>query len=223
MGQFLIVVFFTVVGGVAMAYEQPRYEVLQRYDEFELRRYMPYIVAETTVSGDFDDVGNEAFRILAGYITGKNRSNETIAMTAPVSQTPAEDAGEKIAMTAPVTQTPQENAKDTYVFSFMMPSQYTLETLPRPTDPRIRLRQIEGRVMAVRDYSGTWSTRRYRQQEATLLAAVQTTGLRPVGPPVFARYNSPFTLWFLRRNEVLLEVAADDTSRSNIPPTESPQ
>ena len=94
----------------------------------------------------------------------------------------------------------------TYLFSFMMPAKYTTDTLPTPTDPRIRIRQIEGRRMAARIYSGTWSEERYRRNEAALLEAVAAAGLQPIAAPVFARYNSPFTLWFMRRNEVLVEV-----------------
>jgi hypothetical protein len=89
----------------------------------------------------------------------------------------------------------------------MMPSGYSLETLPRPTDSRVRLRRIDGRLMAARTYSGTWSEDRYRENETELLRVVKAAGLQPLGVPVFARYNSPFTLWFLRRNEVLVEVA----------------
>jgi hypothetical protein len=103
--------------------------------------------------------------------------------------------------------------RDTYVFSFVMPAKYTLDTLPRPADQRIRLRQIESQLMAARTYSGTWSTRRYQYNEAALMQALQGEGLRPVGAPIFARYNSPFTLWFLRRNEVLVEVQSDRNSQ----------
>lgn len=211
--KLLIVFFFAFAGECAMAYEQPRYEVLRRYDGFEFRRYMPYIVAEVLVTGDFEAVGNQAFEILAGYINGKNRRKEEIAMTAPVNQSPVMGSGEKIAMTVPVIQTPQGNMADTYVFSFMMPSKYALGTLPSPADPRISLRQVEGRLMAARTYSGTWSAPRYKQNETALLQAVQVAGLQPVGAPVFARYNSPFTLWFLRRNEVLVEIQADHVAR----------
>lgn len=192
-----------------MANEQPRYEVLRSYEGFELRRYMPYLVAEVVVTGDFQAVGNQAFEILAGYINGKNLRTEAMAMTAPVTQSPVTSPGEQIAMTAPVTQTLQGSVPDTYVFSFMMPATYTLNTLPRPTDTRISLRQIDGRLMAARTYSGTWATHRYKQNEASLLQAVQAAGLQPVSAPIFARYNSPFTLWFLRRNEVLVEIRSD--------------
>lgn len=188
-----------------MAYEMPRYEVVEEFEAFELRRYAPYLVAETEVSGDFDDVGGRAFRVLAGYIGGANRAREEIAMTAPVGQQPA--GGEKIAMTAPVLQAPQGGDARSYTFWFVMPSKYTRDTLPEPTDPRVRIREVPSRLLAARRYSGTWSEGRYRRNEAALLAAVDAAGLERVGAPVFARYNAPFTPWFLRRNEVLIEVA----------------
>jgi hypothetical protein len=192
-----------------MALEEPSYAVVETYPEFELRRYAPYLVAETEVRGGFDEVGNRAFRILAGYIFGDNRRSEKMAMTAPVNQRPAGEAGERIAMTAPVTQRPGGGSEaDTYVLSFIMPSEYTLETLPEPTDSRVRLREVPGRLMAARRYSGRWTRESYEANEAALLQAVEKAGLRPVAAPVYARYNSPFSLWFLRRNEVLVEVVS---------------
>ena len=130
-------------------------------------------------------------------------------MTAPVNQSPTMKSGEKIKMTAPVVQTPQGKNKNTYVINFIMPSKYTLETLPVPEDQRIRLRQINKRLLAARTYSGTWSEKRYKKNEAALLEAVKAAGFTAVGEPIFARYNSPFTLWFLRKNEVLVEVEAE--------------
>jgi hypothetical protein len=194
--------FLALPGTTAMAYEQPAYEVVKKYDGFELRRYAPCIVAETTVTGDFTGVGNTAFRTLAGYIFGKNKGSQKIPMTAPVNQTPAE--GVKIPMTAPVTQTPAA-ATSSFVFCFYMPSSETLDTLPEPEDPRVRLRQVPARTVAARTYHGGWSEKLYREHEAALLDAIRTAGLTPAGPPEFARYNSPFTLWFLRKNEVLVE------------------
>jgi hypothetical protein len=122
-------------------------------------------------------------------------------------------SGEKIQMTAPVVQAPQGKDQGSYIFSFIMPSKYTLETLPEPEDPRIKLRQVKAKLLAARTYSGTWSEQRYRDNEAALLEAVKAAGLTAVGEPIFARYNSPFTLWFLRRNEVLLEVNAERDAR----------
>jgi hypothetical protein len=199
-------------GAHAMATEEPEYRVVETYPEFELRRYAPYLVAETEVTGQFDGVGSQAFRILADYIFGKNRAQTKMEMTAPVSQKPAAEAGERIAMTAPVTQQPASAAEaDSYRVSFVMPSGYTLETLPEPEDPRVQLREVPGRLMAARRYSGRWTEANYRENEAALLRAVDEAGLTPIADPVYARYNSPFSLWFLRRNEVLVEVEAPDS------------
>jgi hypothetical protein len=190
-----------------MAYEQPEYTVVERYDDFELRRYDPYIVAETDIHGNFSEVGNEAFGILSGYIFGNNRQQTRMEMTAPVNQVPASRSGETIDMTAPVSQKMLSDADSTYTLSFVMPSAWTLATLPEPVDERIRLRKIDSRLVAARTYSGTWSESRYRTNEEKLLQAIRAANLETTGEPVFARYNSPFTLWFLRRNEVQVEIA----------------
>jgi hypothetical protein len=110
-------------------------------------------------------------------------------------------------MTAPVAQEARGEAADTYVLSFVMPSRYTLETLPEPVDPRVHLRAVPARLVAARRYRGRWTEANYREQERALLQALEAAGLRAVAAPVYARYNSPFSLPFLRRNEVLVEVA----------------
>jgi hypothetical protein len=198
-----------LAGANAVAIEEPKYEVVKTYPGFELRRYAPYLVAETEVTGAFDEVGSQAFRILAGYIFGNNRAQEKMEMTAPVNQRSAAGDSEKMEMTAPVTQRPKggKNA-DTFVLSFVMPSRYTLDTLPEPMDPRIRLREEPATLMAVHGYTGRWTQSNYRENESLLLAAVGKAGLTPVAAPIYARYNSPFSLWFLRRNEVMVEVEA---------------
>ncbi len=193
-----------LIGGEAMAIEEPAYEVVETRATHELRRYAPMLVAEVELAGDFDDVGSEAFRILFQFISGENQSREEISMTAPVAQEPA---GETIEMTAPVAQTPATDAQDRYRIHFVMPARYTRETLPVPTDPRITIRELPTRLVAARRYSGFWSEKSYRAQEAALLEALEAAGLEPTGPPSYARYNSPFSLWFLRRNEVLIPVA----------------
>lgn len=212
----LAVVLLLLLGGVALAYEQPRYEVISRHEGFEVRRYQPYIVAEIVVNGEFEKVGNEGFRALAGYIFGKNRGRREIAMTAPVNQSPAEASGEKIAMTVPVIQAPASGATGSYAITFMMPSTYTLDTLPEPIDPRISLRRIDARVVAARTYSGLWSERRFRDNEAALRRGMMNANLRAVGEPIWARYNPPITPWFLRRNEVLIQI--EPTDAINQPP-----
>lgn len=199
-----------LIGGQVMATEEPAYTLVREGSGFEVRRYAPQLLAETEVSGDFDEVGGEAFRRLADFIFGNNQAAEKIAMTAPVSQTPVAPAGEgggtRIPMTAPVKQQADQSSTGTYRISFVMPSRFTLETIPRPTDPRIELRQEPERLMAVLRYSGGWGESRYREHERKLLEAVRADGLTPTGAPIYARYNSPFSLPFLRRNEVMVEI-----------------
>lgn len=190
-----------------MATEEPDYTVLDQTPEFELRQYSGYIVAETVVTADFASAGNKAFRILAGYIFGNNVSSEKMAMTVPVGMRPA--SGETIDMTAPVLSTGSAAAPDgreRYVYSFVMPSGYTLDSLPTPNDRRVVLREVPPRLVAARAYSGTWSETRYEGHQSALIDAARAHGLDVVGPPEFARYNGPMTPWFLRRNEVLVEV-----------------
>jgi hypothetical protein len=185
-----------------MALEKPEYEVLQTDGDLELRRYAPYIVAATRVEGEFDRAGNEGFRRLADYIFGSNRKRESLEMTAPVTQ----ETSEKIAMTAPVGM---DRQGDAWRITFMMPSQYTLATLPEPLDERIELQEVAGGLFAALRYSGTWSESRYREREARLRGWIETRGWQPIGEPIFARYDPPFKPWFLRRNEILIEVEPD--------------
>lgn len=184
-----------------MAQEEPRYKVIQHDGNFELRRYEPYLVAEMEVSANFEEAGNAAFRPLADYIFGKNRSSEKIGMTAPVTQAPK---GEKIGMTAPVIQS--AGSKGLYVVSFVMPSRYTLATLPKPMDARIHFREVPSSLMAVWRYRGGWSQSKYAEGERALREAIAKAKLTALQPPVWARYNAPYWPAFLRRNEILIEV-----------------
>ncbi len=187
----------------AMAIEEATYTVVDRDSNFEVRDYAPHVLAETVVEGDLEEAGDKAFNRLFRYISGANRSREKIAMTAPVSQQPK---GEKIKMTAPVGQ---QRAQEGWAVSFMMPSSYTLETLPEPEDPAISLRQVSARQMAAVRYSGFWSEKGYLRNKQELESWIHERGLTIAGDPVWARYNPPFTPWFMRRNEILIPVAAD--------------
>lgn len=218
----------------ALAYEEPEFEVLETTDDFELRRYQPMLVAETTVQGDFDEAGSQAFRILAGYIFGKNEPQEKMAMTAPVISNPksseySANQGEKMAMTAPVLSAPQpapagekmamtapvvslgeaevdKSGSPAYVYRFVMEKKYSKDTLPLPLDERVTIREIPGRLVAAHRFSGTWSERRVLAHQQALLDAIERSGLTPIGPPELARYDAPFKPWFLRRNEILIQV-----------------
>jgi effector-binding domain-containing protein len=188
----------------AMAIEEASYTVVDSDNNFELRDYDPYVLAETVVEGNLEEAGDKAFNRLFRYISGANRSREKIAMTAPVSQQPKR---EKIKMTAPVGQ---QRVEEGWAVSFMMPAAYTLETLPEPEAPAITLRQVPAHRMAAVRYSGFWSEKGYLRNKRELESWIQEKGLAIAGDPVWARYNPPFMPWFLRRNEVLIPVEADD-------------
>jgi hypothetical protein len=192
---------FLFSGNPAMAIEEPAYEVLLETKHYEVRRYEPYIVAEVDVDESFKRAGNSAFRVLAGYIFGDNVPQQKMAMTAPVESR----EGERMNMTAPVTSR-AGGGEGSFTYAFVMERKYSMDTLPRPNNPDIRLVQRPGRIMAVHRYSGTWSEERYAEHEKTLLDALTIDRVAIVGVPVFARYNAPFTPWFLRRNEIMVEV-----------------
>jgi len=190
-------------GDFSLAYEEPAYRVIKTYPAFELRQYDAYVVAETQVAGAFDDVGSQAFRRLFRYISADKRPQGKISMTTPVIQQPiAADENPGDDGSAPA------DTGTSYRFAFVMPAEYALDDLPKPDNLTIQLSSIPARLMAARRYSGTWSEERYRKNQQQLLEAVQAAGLKTLGTPIFARYNAPFSLWFLRRNEVLIEVVA---------------
>jgi hypothetical protein len=185
-----------------MATEEASYKVIKSGDSFEIRDYAPLVLAEVIVDGDLEGAGNKAFRTLFRYISGDNRSRDKIAMTAPVTQ---EQKGEKISMTAPVSQ---QRSGEKWAVSFTMPAQYSLESLPVPDDQAITLRAVPARRMASVRYSGFWSEANYTKHLRELEAWLHTGGFTATGDPVWARYNAPFTPWFMRRNEILIPVAS---------------
>jgi hypothetical protein len=189
-----------LVTSTAMAIEEPRFKVLEKDGSFELREYSAYIVAETRVEAGFEDAGSLAFQRLFRYISGNNVAQQKIAMTAPVTQS----ASEKIKMTAPVSQVADGNA---YLVAFSLPSSYTLATVPKPLDPTVRIRQVPAQLIACWRYSGRWTESNYRDHEVLLRERINSRELIARGDPVLARYNPPFTPWFMRRNEVLIPVA----------------
>ncbi len=183
--------------------EQPDFTLEGKVGGLELRRYHARVVAETTVEQpDWDEALNEGFRRLAGYIFGANDGKQKIAMTTPVNATRSRP--EKIAMTTPVTASAQAGA---VTVTFSMPKGRDLASLPSPVDPRVRLRvQPAGRVAALRSH-GRYDDRRIETLKADLLARLNTADLQPTGPALFAGYDPPSTLPFLRRLEVWAPIA----------------
>lgn len=183
--------------------ETPKYEVLQSDGNKEIRSYPNYIAAKTVVKGEFKKVQNEAFRILAGYIFGDNEKKQKLSMTAPVVQ--EKPAGnEKLAMTAPVVQAPTQ---DGWVMTFVMPSEYKLADLPMPNDKRVVLEEVPARTIGVIRYSGFWSASTNQKKASELKDWLVANGKHDVASePGFAGYDPPWTLPFLRRNEMMYEL-----------------
>ncbi|WP_295854805.1 heme-binding protein [Tardiphaga sp.] len=184
-----------------MAVEEPAFKAVLHEGAFEVRDYPALMVAEVTVTGDQKEAASKGFRLLAGYIFGGNKRRQRIAMTAPVAQAPT---GEKIAMTAPVTQI---QSAGEWVVRFTMPSAYSMDTLPEPNDPQVHLRALPPTRFAVLRFSGLARTDGVAAKTAELEKLVETHRLRIIGPASLAQYDPPWTLWFMRRNEVMLAVA----------------
>ena len=204
-----------------MAIEEPAFETLEKVEQIEIRQYRPVIVAETFVDGDMSSASNSGFRLIADYIFGNNLSvrgsvgapSEKIAMTAPVSIEPAASS-EKIAMTAPVGIEPLGISEGGMMqgkrwrVQFTMPGEYSMATLPKPRNPAVNLRAVPGKRYAVLVFSGFAGEDKVQQKTDELLAWLKAKGVKAIAAPQLARYDPPWTLPFLRRNEILLEVAA---------------
>ena len=193
---FLFLTSFTV-----MAIEEPEFISIEKKDAFEIREYQSKLIAQVLVTGTFDSASNKGFRLLADFIFGNNKTNEgskKIDMTAPVI---THNASEKIEMTAPVIS--EETERGWYI-SFNMPKQYTKETLPVPNNPEVKIIDVPKEKFAVITFSGLVREKKYAEILNLLNEEMKKRNLEPKGPPILARYNPPWTLPFLRRNELML-------------------
>jgi len=196
----VLLIAAAAAGPIMSRVEQPDFKVTMTDGAIEIRAYGPMIAAEAEVKGERKAAINEGFSLIAGYIFGANTPNAKIAMTAPVQQ----QSSQKIAMTAPVTQ---QSAGDSWTVRFIMPSNWTLETLPAPKDTRVTLKPLAAkRLLAIR-FSGTASDSLIQTKTDELRRYAATKRLATVGEPLLAFYNPPWTLPFFRRNEVMLELA----------------
>ena len=198
----LLSLTLTTMATASNAYDEPEYLLVESTGDFEVREYAPMLVAEVIVHGSYKDAGNRAFRKLFDYISGNNQSQQEISMTIPVNQQKIES--ERIEMTTPVTQTQESEGK--YRISFVMPSRFNESSIPLPTNPEIQIRSNPARTMAVKKFSGSWSEKNFQKNETMLWQMIQDNNWEILAEPVYARYNSPFSLWFLRRNEIMIEV-----------------
>ena len=173
-------------GPIASQVERARYKTVRRERDIEIRDYTPMIVAEIELSGDREVAIQQGFRTLADYIFGNNTAMRAIAMTAPVTQ---------------------QGDADNWQIRFVMPARYTTDTLPKPIDPAVNLKRLEARRFAAIRFSGSAQDAGLRHHTERLQAFIRDNDLRPLAAPAYAFYNPPWTLPFLRRNEVLIEIA----------------
>ena len=198
--SLLVFIALTLTGAV-MATEEPKYAVLEKESPFEIRSYTPMIVAEVQVEGDLDEASSQGFRLIAAYIFGQNQVSEKIAMTAPVTVEDQSVKSAKIAMTAPVGI---ESKSGKWTVSFVMPAEYTMESIPKPISSQVQLRQIPAVKKAVISFSGFYNSQKVAEKTLELEQWIKSRNLQSIGSPNFARYNPPWTLPFMRRNEVMI-------------------
>jgi hypothetical protein len=203
LGLLSLVILGTAIWSQSMSrVEQAKYDVLTSQDNIEVRLYPPMIVAEAEVQGDRKTAISQGFRVIADYIFGNNISKNSIAMTSPVRQ----QTSEKIAMTAPVLQ---EGQSGQWKVQFVMPSNYTMATLPKPVNESVKLIELPTKRLVVISFSGIASDARLIKYTAELGNFIIAEKLNAKSPPIYAFYDPPWTLPFLRRNEVMIEVASE--------------
>ena len=188
------------VVGIRDGTEEPKFELVDHVGDVEIRRYGPRIAAETTIEADEDAARNAGFRRLAGYIFGGNVAKASIAMTAPVAQ-----SSENIAMTAPVSQA--RDATGRWTIRFFMPASATMATLPTPVDPEVRLVAVLPETIAVLRFSGARDPVTVQARRDDLIKGLSGTRWQPQGVPSAWFYDPPWTIPFLRRNEVAVPVS----------------
>lgn len=203
----LIIIFalWSIWGFFGSRVEQAEYTVVKKMNDYEIREYPAHIVAQTAVEGSYGDSMSNGFRIVAGYIFGGNAKKESIAMTASVvaKKVEVKKVSENIAMTSPVVATA---VGDSQVISFGMPRSYTLETLPTPNDPRVKIVMIPAKKYAVMQFSWYRSDTRIKNMQKKLLSALTRDGVVTQGGISYAGYNAPWTPPWMTRNEVLVEI-----------------
>jgi len=182
--------------------EEPSYTVIEQFDGYEIRQYSPYIVAETQVDGNYERALNQGFRQIADYIFGNNTTKESIAMTTPV----LEQRSEKIAMTVPVATSLEESSERTV--SFVLPSKYTLDTLPTPNNDLVTLREVPAQTLAALRFNWYATERRVASKQAELESLLDQDGFVRTGAAQVAQYNPPLSMPLTRRNEILIPIIA---------------
>ena len=204
---FLILfsIFSFIVPMTVMATEEPKYELIEKSGKLELRQYQPMLIAEVLVDGNMDQASGIGFRLIADYIFGNNitkaGNSQKIKMTAPVT---IEPRSEEISMTIPVSL---KKNSGRWQVSFVMPRKYTLDTIPLPNNKQIMLRKIPARKVAILEFSGFVNEKNTASKAQELLKWMDKKNLISTGSIKLSRYDPPWTLPFLRRNEIVVGYA----------------
>lgn len=204
-----ILIFLTsiLIASTVMATEEPQFSIIEKSEAFELRAYAPQLVAEVKVEGDLDTASSQGFRLIAAFIFGQNQVSEKISMTVPVAIETARS--NKIAMTVPVgIEASKDSGKgaNQWVFSFVMPSEYTMATLPKPLNPLVTIRELPAQKRAAITFSGFYNEAKVLEKTKALEEWIKSKQWQAIGNPQFARYNPPWSIPFMRRNEILITV-----------------
>ena len=188
--SFLLILLLLIAIPILLSFtktsiEKQKYRLVKKEKEFEIRFYPPAILATTrSAVKSYRELGSSGFRKIAGYIFGNNESSAKIAMTAPVHMD-INDKGSSM--------------------SFVMPSQYTLDKLPRPVDSRVELHESAAVYMAAIEFGGYANDEKIKQYADRLLEALNRNGIKTTGNPTFLGYNAPYDL-IGRKNEVVIAI-----------------
>jgi SOUL heme-binding protein len=181
--------------------EKPVYKVVAERDGYEIREYQSYIVAETQVTGTRPEALGEGFRVIADYIFGNNVSRSSIAMTSPVLET---SQSEKISMTTPVLS--NETSENERTIAFVLPSAYTLESLPVPNNPKVTLREVPAHRVAALSFTWYATPKRVEAKKALLVSYLNRDQVNSIGDTQVAQYNPPLSMPLILKNEILIPV-----------------
>jgi DNA gyrase inhibitor GyrI len=169
-----------------MANEQPDYTVIKKDNEFEIRQYTNFLTATVETEGERDEAIGKGFRILFKYISGENNNKESISMTVPVMQ--------------------KSTGNNKWNVSFVVPKKFNLQNVPQPDNQSVKIINNPNLKVIVITFSGVFSNENIKENEAKIRNYIKEKGLKIEEPVIYAGYNAPWTLWFLKRNEILFKL-----------------
>ncbi len=204
MKKFILVLTSLFLAGCSVvgirSASEPKYQILVDSDKIEIRQYPPMVVAQTVVNTDYKDSSSQGFNRLAGYIFGNNKNKQKMSMTAPVFQ---EQEFSIMDMTVPVIQ---QKTQKVWLMAFVLPQNYTVSSAPTPLDSAVLIKEIPSKKVAVIKYSGSLSEQGIEEKSEELKHWLFKKGYKPISTSRSAAYDPPWTLTFLRRNEVHIDI-----------------